>query len=206
MLTKAGNKIFGNISVQSPQLIPPVIGYGSLDGTINLNSYYAYVLPFWTNTSKIISTVSYEVVTAATQTNTPTLEISAYQSHSNFLQPTTQITNSYISGISTASTGVKSVSFSSSWILPVGLSLLVVKTYTANGAGNSDFTLRSFNERSQALVGQFYGYASAILAFGIPCWPQLYPGNAVHLATDLTSSPQNIYPYNNCALGFHLGQ
>jgi hypothetical protein len=203
---KAGNKIFGNISVQSANVISPIIGYGRLDDIISMNSYYAYVLPFWTNVAKTIATVTYEVTTAATQTNTPTLELAAYQSHSDYVQPTKQIANSYVSGISTASTGVKSASFSASWILPVGLTLLVVKTFTANYNGNFDFGIRSFNQNAQALLGQFIGFATPISQYSSAPYVQLYPGNGVHLASDLTSSPEARYGNNQSALGFFLGQ
>lgn len=206
MLTKAGNKIFGNISVKSANLISPVIGYGRLDDAISMNTFYAYVLPFWTNEAKTITTVRYEVTTAATQTNTPTLQIAAYQSRPDYVQPTTQISNTYISGISTASTGVKSASFSSSWILPVGLTLLVVKTYVASGS-NSDFGIRSFNQQSQVFFGQFGGgFLSPAAQFNTAGWIQLGIGNTTNLSTDLSSLNDDRGGNSNSALGFLLGQ
>jgi len=204
-LFKAGNKMFGNISVQSANVISPIIGYGRLDDTIAMNSYYGYVLPFWTNVAKTIATVKYEVTTSATITNTPTLEVGAYNSHPDYIQPTTQITNSYISALSTASTGVKSASFASSWILPVGLTLLVVKTYLATGS-NSDFGIRSFNQQSQAFMGQFAGFKNPIAQYHCPAWIQLGYGNASHLLTDFTSTADNRGGTSQSALGFFLGQ
>ena len=204
-LFKAGNKIFGNISVQSANVISPIIGYGRLDDLISMNSFYGYVLPFWTNAAKTIATVKYEVTTAATQTNTPTLELAAYNSHPDYIQPTTQITNSYVSGLSTASTGVKSASFASSWILPVGLTLLVVKTYLATG-NNSDFGIRSFNQQSQTFMGQFAGFKNPIAQYHCPAWIQLGYGNASHLLTDFTSTADNRGGLSQSALGFFLGQ
>lgn len=170
-----------------------------------MNSFYGYVLPFWTNVAKTIATVKYEVTTAATQTNTPTLEIAAYNSHPDYIQPTTQITNSYVSGLSTASTGVKSASFASSWILPVGLTLLVVKTYLATGS-NSDFGIRSFNQQSQSFMGQFAGFKSPIAQYNTAGWIQLSPGNSAHLSTDFTSSADGRGGNSQSALGFFLGQ
>jgi hypothetical protein len=202
---KAGNKIFGNISVQSANLISPVIGYGRLDDLISMNAFYSYVLPFWTNVAKTIATVKYEVTTAAVQTNTPTLELAAYNSHPDYIQPTTQITNSYISALSTASTGVKSASFASSWILPVGLTLLVVKTYLATGS-SSDFGIRSFNQNSQALISQFAGFKSPIAQYSTAAYIQLTPGTATHLSTDLTSSADSRSGGSVSAFGFFLGQ
>jgi len=123
---RAGNKLFGDLAVPSSRCIGPFGSYGSNANSLFLVSSYLSLTPIYTNTARTITTLKFEVTTAATATGTPLIQIAMYNCRSNQLAPSTIIANTLTTGIDPTTTGVKTITFSPTWVLPKGLSFFAM--------------------------------------------------------------------------------
>jgi hypothetical protein len=166
-------------------------GYGSSAGSLSMVSTYVSFTPIYTNTPREITTLKIEVVTAATSTGSPLIQFAMYNCKNNTLSPSTQISGTYTAGINPTTTGVKTTTFSPTWVLPKGLSFFGMNIKCT--ADNNTCYVRGLDGsgRENTLLGSigsgFDGtnpnntYASAAL-------PYFYSGNNVTLLSDYSSS------------------
>ena len=120
-LFQAKDKIFGDLAVPSDRCIAPIFAYGSNADALTMISSYASFSPIYTNVPKVITTLQFIVTTAASATGTPSIQIAMYNCRPNQLAPSTRIANTLTTGIVATTTGVKTVTFSPTWILPKGI-------------------------------------------------------------------------------------
>lgn len=95
--------------------------YGSNANALFMVSSYASFTPIYTNIPKVITTIQFIVTNASTSTGTPSIQIAMYNCRPNQLAPSTRIENTLTTGIVTTTTGVKTIIFSPTWILPKGI-------------------------------------------------------------------------------------
>lgn len=193
---------FTNTSVPSSRYIGPFVAYGRCDGSNTLYNYHTNMVVYFTSSPKTISTAKFEVITAMTNTGTPVIQIAFYyltvvNGQVRFGQ---QIPNSLATGINAATTGVKTVSYGTSWQTPVGVFFGLIKATgsTLNDSG----AIRSFSNQSSTgdyIWSQFMGgFVSATPTEiystpGAP-FPSLY-GNTQALLTDYTSNAPDYSAY-----------
>jgi hypothetical protein len=186
---------FTNTSVPSDRYIGPFMAYGRCDATNSLYNYYTNYGVYFLNSPKTISTAKFEVVTAMTNTGTPVIQVAFYYpaSVNGQVRIGVQIPNSLSTGIDAATTGVKTVSYGTSWQAPSGIFFMAIKATgsTLNDSG----TIRSFSAdagRNNYIWSQFMGgFASATptAQFGTPAFPNPNSyGNTTNLLTDFTST------------------
>jgi len=142
-LNQAKDKIFGDIAVPSDRCVAPLVAYGSSANALSLISSYASFTPIYTNVPKTITTLQFIVTGAATSTGTPTLQIAMYNCRTSQLAPSTQIANTLTTGIVATTTGVKTVTFSPTWVLPKGISFFALNTKATSS--NNTCTVRGFD-------------------------------------------------------------
>ena len=152
---------FTNTSVPSDRYIGPFIAYGRADQTNGLNSYYLGFTTYFLNSPKTISTAKFEVVSAMTSTGTPLIQLAFYYpaNVNGQVRVGVQIPNTLATGIDPTTTGVKTVSYGTSWQAPQGIFFAVIKSATS-GVANITGTIRSFNQNSgqqDYIYSQFMG-------------------------------------------------
>lgn len=186
---------FTNTSVPSDRYIGPFLAYGRCDGTNGLYNFYTGFATYFLNSPKTISTAKFEVVTAMTNTGTPVIQLAFYYvaNVNGQVRLGAQIPNSLATGIDAATTGVKTVSYGTSWQAPAGIFFAAIKA-TGSTLNNSG-TIRSFNNTSginDYIFTQFMGgFASATptAQFGTPAFPvPSNYGQTQNLLTDYTST------------------
>jgi hypothetical protein len=152
-LVQAKDKIFGDIAVPSDRCVAPLVAYGSSANAQTLNSSYASFTPIYTNVPKTITTLQFIVTGAATATGTPSIQIAMYNCRPNQLAPSTRIENTLTTGIVATSTGVKTVTFSPTWILPKGITFFGMNIKATSS--NNTCTVRGFDGtgRGTAFLG-----------------------------------------------------
>jgi hypothetical protein len=153
---------------------------------------------------KTISTAKFEVVTAMTNTGTPVIQVAFYYpaSVSGQVRVGVQIPNSLSTGIDAATTGVKTVSYGTSWQAPRGIFFMAIKA-TGSSLNNSG-TLRSFGISSGTndyIWSQFMGgfsSATPTAQYGTPAFPipSSY-GNTTNLLADFTSTSLDYVTYSS---------
>jgi hypothetical protein len=186
---------FSNTSVPSDRYIGPFMAHGRCDQTNGLYNYYTNYGVYFLNSPKTISTAKFEVVTAMTNTGTPVIQVAFYYpaNVNGQVRLGVQIPNSLSTGIDAATTGVKTVSYGTSWQAPSGIFFMAIKA-TGSTLNNSG-TLRSFSINSGAndyIWSQFMGgfpSATPTAQFGIPSFPlpSSY-GNTTNLLADFTNT------------------
>jgi hypothetical protein len=186
---------FTNTSVPSDRFIGPFMAHGRCDATASLYNYYTNYGVYFLNSPKTISTAKFEVVTAMTNTGTPVIQVAFYYpaSVSGQVRVGVQIPNSLSTGIDAATTGVKTVSYGTSWQAPRGIFFAAIKA-TGSSLNNSG-TLRSFGIGSGTndyIWSQFMGgfsSATPTAQYGTPSFPipSSY-GNTTNLLADFTST------------------
>jgi hypothetical protein len=186
---------FTNTSVPSNRYIGPFMAYGRCDQTNGLYNYYTGFATYFLNSPKTISTAKFEVVTAMTNTGTPIIQVAFYYpaNVNGQVRVGVQIPNSLSTGIDAATTGVKTVSYGTSWQAPAGIFFALIKS-TGSTLNNSG-TIRSFNLNSGSsdyIFSQFMGgfsSATPTAQFGTPAFPvpSLY-GHTQNLLTDYTGT------------------
>lgn len=121
-LFQAKDKVFGDLTVPSTRCVGPISSYGSNANGLTLISSYASFTPIYTNTARTITTAQFIVTTLATATGTPSIQVAMYNCRPNQLAPSTRIANTLTTGIDPTTTGVKTITFSPTWVLPKGIS------------------------------------------------------------------------------------
>jgi hypothetical protein len=194
---------FTNTSVPSDRYIGPFSSYGRCDQTNSLYNYGFNFGVYFLNSPKTISTAKFEVVTAMTNTGTPVIQLAFYYPANvdGEVRIGVQIPNSLATGIDAATTGVKTVSYGTSWQAPRGIFFMVLKS-TGSTLNNSG-TIRSFNSNlgiSDYLWAQFMGgfpSATPTAQYGTPAFPRpnLF-GQTQALLSDFTSTAPLYDTYN----------
>lgn len=195
---------FSNTSVPSDRFIGPFMAHGRCDGTVSLYNYYTNYGVYFLNSPKTISTAKFEIVTAMTNTGTPVIQVAFYYpaSVSGQVRVGVQIPNSLSTGIDAATTGVKTVSYGTSWQAPRGIFFMAIKA-TGSSLNNSG-TLRSFGINSGTndyIWSQFMGgfpSATPTAQYGTPAFPipSSY-GNTTNLLADFTSTSLDYGTFNS---------
>lgn len=142
-LFQAKDKIFGDLAVPSDRCVAPLVAYGSSANALTLISAYASFTPIYTNVPRTITTLQFIVTGAATSTGTPALQIAMYNCRTSQLAPSTQIANTLTTGIVATTTGVKTVTFSPTWVLPKGISFFALNIKATSS--NNTCTVRGFD-------------------------------------------------------------
>jgi hypothetical protein len=152
-LAQAKDKIFGDLAVPSSRHIAPLVAYGSSANALGIISSYASFTPIYTNAPRTITTLQFIVTTAASATGTPSIQIAMYNCRPNQLAPSTRIENTLTTGIVATSTGVKTVTFSPTWILPKGITFFAINLRASSS--NNTCNIRGFDGtgRQGALLG-----------------------------------------------------
>ena len=152
-LVQAKDKIFGDLAVPSDRHIAPLVAYGSSANALTIISSYASFTPIYTNAPRTITTLQFIVTTAASATGTPSIQIAMYNCRPNQLAPSTRIENTLTTGIVATSTGVKTVTFSPTWILPKGITFFSINVRASSS--NNTCNIRGFDGtgRQGALIG-----------------------------------------------------
>jgi len=188
---------FTNTSVPSNRFIGPFIAYGRCDQTNGLNSYYLGFTAYFLNSPKTISTAKFEVVSAMTSTGTPLIQLAFYYpaNVNGQVRIGVQIPNSLATGIDPTTTGVKTVSYGTSWQAPRGIFFAVIKSATLLDVANSTGTLRSFNQNSgqqDYIYSQFMGgfsSATPTAIYNTAAFPRPSTyGNSQALLSDYSST------------------
>lgn len=152
-LVQAKDKIFGDIAVPSDRCVAPLVAYGSNANALTIISSYASFTPIYTNAPRTITTLQFIVTTAASATGTPSIQIAMYNCRPNQLAPSTRIENTLTTGIVATTTGVKTITFSPTWILPKGTTFFAINVRASSS--NNTCNIRGFDGtgRQGALLG-----------------------------------------------------
>jgi hypothetical protein len=194
---------FTNTSVPSSRYIGPFLAHGRCDQTNGLYNYYTGWATYFISSPKTITTAKFEVVTAITNTGTPVIQLAFYYpaNVNGQVRVGVQIPNSLATGIDAATTGVKTVSYGTSWQAPSGIFFALIKA-TGSTLNNSG-TIRSFNINSGTndyIFSQFMGGfdpASPTAQYGTPAFPvPASYGNTQNLLTDYTNTSVDYSSYN----------
>lgn len=190
-----GGPLFNNIEIPSARYIGPLIAYGGAGTTRTLVSFYVYFIPVYSNKSRSISEVVLQVTTASGATGTPTIEVAAYNINSNGF-PTTRIANSLTTGIDAQTTGVKTLSYSPSFTLPAGISLMGVKVKASSGNNNTAVRAMDGTGRENSfLCSVAFGWPANPTTGNYNCAiPYVGVGDNVALASDYTGAS---FSYNS---------
>ena len=186
---------FTNTSVPSNRYIGPFMAYGRCDNTNSLYNYYTNYGVYFLNSPKTITTAKFEIISAMTNTGTPVIQVAFYYpaNVNGQVRLGAQIPNSLSTGIDAATTGVKTVSYGTSWQAPSGIFFMALKA-TGSTLNNSG-TIRSFTINSgqnDYIWSQFMGgfpSATPTAQYGTPAFPipDNY-GNTKNLLTDYTNT------------------
>ena len=190
-----GGPLFNKLQVPSARYIGPLVAYGGAGSTRGLQSFNVYVVPVYSNASRTISEIVFQVTTASGATGTPTMEVALYNCSTTTGLPTTQVTNSLKTGIDPTTTGVKTLTYSPTFVMPAGVSFVAIKVKASSANNNT-------NVRSMDGTGRESAFFSAI-ANGWPANPTtsnyaatvpfISVGDNVSLASDYTSSGSFLY-------------
>jgi hypothetical protein len=186
---------FTNTSVPSNRYIGPFIAHGRCDRTNSLYNYYTNYATYFLNSPKTITTAKFEIITAMTNTGTPVIQVAFYYPAivNGQVRLGVQIPNSLATGIDATTTGVKTVSYGTSWQAPRGIFFMALKA-TGSTLNNSG-TIRSFSIDSGTndyIFSQFMGgfpSETPTALYGTPAFPQPDSvGNTQDLLTDFTNT------------------
>jgi hypothetical protein len=186
---------FTNTSVPSDRYIGPFIAHGRCDRTNTLYNYYTNYGTYFLNSPKTITTAKFEIITAMTNTGTPVIQVAFYYPAivNGQVRLGVQIPNSLSTGIDATTTGVKTVSYGTSWQAPRGIFFMALKA-TGSTLNNSG-TIRSFSIDSGTndyIFSQFMGgfpSATPTALYGTPAFPVPDSfGNTQNLLTDFTNT------------------
>lgn len=156
-LIQAKDKIFGDLAVPSDRCVAPLAAYGSSANACSIISSYAAFSPIYTNVPKVITTLQFIVTTAASATGTPSIQIAMYNCRPNQLAPSTRIENTHTTGIVATTTGVKTVTFSPTWVLPKGITFFAINVKATSS--NNTCNVRGFDGTGRQ--GAFLGNIGA---------------------------------------------
>ena len=190
-LFQAKDKLFGDLAVPSTRCVAPMAAYGSCGSTLTLNSSYVSLTPIYTNTPKIITTALFNITTLATSTGSPLIQIAFYNCMPNQLAPSTRIDNTFTQGIIPTTTGVKTVTFSPTWILPKGITFFAMNIKASSS--NNTCGVRGYDGtgREGGLLGSIgagFDGTSPTNNFAQAGVPYIFIGENVNLASQYTSA------------------
>jgi hypothetical protein len=190
-LAQAKDKIFGDLAVPSGRHIAPLVAYGSSANAIGLISSYASFTPIYTNAPRTITTLQFIVTTASSSTGTPSIQIAMYNCRPNQLAPSTRIENTLTSGIVSTSTGVKTITFSPTWVLPKGITFFSINLRAASS--NNTCNIRGFDGtgRQGALLGNIgagFDGTNPTNSFSQAGVPYINIGENATLSSDFSSA------------------
>ena len=185
-----GGPLFNKLQVPSDRYIGPLVAYGGAGSTRSLQSFNVYLVPVYSNANRIISEIVFQVTTASGATGTPTVEVALYNCSTTSGLPTTRIADSLKTGIDPTTIGVKTLTYSPTFVMPAGVSFVAIKV-------KATATNNATNVRSMDGTGRESAFFSAI-ANGWPASPTtsnyaatvpfISVGDNVALASDYTSS------------------
>lgn len=185
-----GGPLFNKLQVPSARYIGPLVAYGGAGGTRQVGSFTVIFVPIYSNGSRSISEVVFQVTTASGATGSPTMELAMYNSGSSGF-PTTRISDSLKTGIDPTTTGVKTLSYSPSFTIPAGISWCGIKVKT-DGATNNNTRVRSMDgtgRESAFLASVGFGWSNNPTTSNYASsTPQIGVGEATALASDYTST------------------
>lgn len=156
-LSQAKDKIFGDLAVPSSRCVAPLVAYGSNANALTLISSYASFTPIYTNIPRTITTLQFIVTAAASATGSPSIQIAMYNCRPNQLAPSTRIENTLTTGIVATTTGVKTVTFSPTWVLPKGITFFSINAKATQS--NNTCSIRGFDGTGRE--GAFLGNIGA---------------------------------------------
>lgn len=190
-LYSARNKLFGDLAVPSNRCIGPMAAYGSNANPLGMISTYLSFTPIYTNVPRTITTLKFEVTTAATSTGTPLIQIAMYNCRSDQLAPSTQIANTLTTGIVPTTTGVKTITFSPTWVLPKGISFFAMNIKAT--ADNNTCYVRGMDGSGRSgiflgNIGAGWDGTNPTAQYTIAAPPYIFIGNNVALASDYSST------------------
>jgi len=187
----ARDKIFGNLAVPTARCVGPISSYGSNANNLTLISSYVSFTPIYTNTARTITTAQFIVTTQATATGTPSIQIAMYNCRLNQLAPSTQIANTLTTNIVATATGVKTITFSPTWVLPKGLSFFGMNIKAT--ASNNTCQVRGLDGSGRE--GSFLGNIGAgwdgtnpTNQFSNAGIPYIFIGENTNLSSDYSST------------------
>lgn len=190
-LNQAKDKIFGDLAVPSDRCIAPLFAYGSNASALTLISSYASFTPIYTNVPKVITTLQFIVTTGATATGTPSIQIAMYNCRPNQLAPSTRIENTLTTGIVATTTGVKTVTFSPTWILPKGITFFGMNIKATSS--NNTCAVRGFDGTGRqgaflGSIGSGFDGTNPTNQFSQAGIPFLIIGEDTNLSSDYSST------------------
>jgi len=183
-----GGPLFNKLQVPSNRYIGPLVAYGGAGSTRTIGSFNVFFTPIYSNGSRSISEVVFQVTTASGATGSPTIELAMYNSGSSGF-PTTRISDSLKTGIDPTATGVKTLSYSPSFTIPAGISWCGIKVKT-DGATNNNTKVRSMDgtgRESAFLASVGFGWPNNPTTSNYAAsTPYASAGEATALASDYT--------------------
>jgi hypothetical protein len=190
-LFQAKDKLFGDLTVPSTRHVGPIGSYGSNANPLFLVSSYVSFTPIYTNTPKTITTLQFLVTTQATSTGSPLIQIAMYNCRPNQLAPSTRIANTLTTGIDPTTAGVKTITFSPTWILPKGISFFGMNIKAT--ASNNTCNVRGYdgNGREGGFIGNIgagWPETNPTNQFNNAGIPYLFIGENVNLLSDYSST------------------
>lgn len=185
-----GGPLFNKLQVPSDRYIGPLVAYGVAGSTRTLNSFYVFFVPVYSNGSRSISEIVFQVTTASGATGTPTMEIALYNCSATSGLPTTQVTNSLKTGIDPTTTGVKTSTYSPAFTMPAGVSFVGIKVKPTVSNNATGVRAMEGNGRENAFFSSIANGWSAnpTTNFYGSSVPYFIAGDNVGLASDYTSS------------------
>lgn len=193
-LIQAKDKIFGDLAVPSDRCVAPLVAYGSSANACSIISSYASFTPIYTNVPKVITTLQFIVTTAASATGTPSIQIAMYNCRPNQLAPSTRIENTLTTGIVATTTGVKTVTFSPTWVLPKGITFFAINVKATSS--NNTCNVRGFDGtgRQGAFLGNIgagFDGTNPTNQFSQAGIPYIIIGENADLSSDYSSTGVN---------------
>jgi hypothetical protein len=190
-LIQAKDKIFGDLAVPSSRHIGPFGPYGSNANGLNMISSYASFTPIYTNIPRTITTLQFIITNAATTTGTPLLQFAIYNCRQNQFAPSTRISNTSTTGIDPTTTGVKTTTFSTSWILPKGISLFGLNIRATSS--NNTCSIRGYDGSGRhgsfiGNIGAGWDGTSPTNQFTQAGIPYIFIGENAALSSDYSST------------------
>jgi len=190
-LFQAKDKIFGDLTVPSARHVGPIGSYGSNANPLFLVSSYVSFTPIYTNTARTVTTLQFLVTTQATSTGSPLIQIAMYNCRPNQLAPSTRIENTLTTGIDPTTTGVKTITFSPTWVLPKGLSFFAMNIRASTS--NNTCYVRGYdgNGREGSFIGNIgagWPETNPTTEYNNAGVPYLFIGENASLSSDYTST------------------
>ena len=185
-----GGPLFNKLQVPSDRYIGPLVAYGGAGGTRTLVSFYVYFVPVYSNASRSISEIVFEVTTASGATGTPTMEVALYNCSATSGLPTTQVTNSLKTGISPTTTGVKTSTYSPAFTMPSGVSFVGIKVKATSANNATGVRAMDGSGRENSFFSSIAnGWPTNPTTNNYGCAvPYVSAGDNVGLASDYTSA------------------